>query len=282
MLYITTAPFSLLSYCIYENHQTEKDAITLVEKLDNAQLKNLLTQGDFLTPKIYGISLQNEKPPLNLTQSVQNTTYISITNAQALKQWKELIEEKEWIQEFKLTPERYKSIINQTQIFTEESEEWFWRKFKFYPEKMKREILNLESRFQTKVPLYLLQAFYSAVSIDLFIKLRNCLGNKEATLIIEKLSSSELWSFFIGTSKYPSYIESNFISIKKKAEDTQLEIPLMYLKEAVENKTISVKVAAVLLNQWLLEVDTKRIQGTLKLKYSIEDLKRLKKYLGIY
>lgn len=283
MLFITTAPFSLLSYYIQEIYGDEETHINFRENLDAFEFKAALVDGDFLTSKIYVVSLRSEKPPNNLVQSAENTTYVSISTPSALKDWRKLIEEKDWIEELKLRPERYKGILNSSHIFTEEAEDWFWRKFKNHPGKMKREILNLECRFNFKIPLSFLQAFYSANSVDLFIRLRNQLGSTEATQTIKDFTDSDLWVFFIGTEKKPSFLKISFIdSQKERNEDALLlEVPLMHLIDAVTNRQINMRAAAVLFNQWLVEIGTKRVNGNLKLKYSIEDISRLENYLGI-
>lgn len=287
MLYITTAPLSLLTYYICELYHSELENVSFIEKADLIQFRNALVQGDSLQSKFYGVSLQNEKPPTNIVQSKENITYLSISKQSALKEWRKLIEEKEWIQELKLRPERYKSIINQTQIFTEDAEDWFWKRFKNYPAKMKREILNLEARdFNEKIPIQLLQSFYLANSVDLFLKLRNYLATPTATQVIKDIDISDLWTFFIGNKTTPAYIETAFLNKGKedkenKNESSLLEPPLILLQQAVKYKNISIKAGAVVFNQWLIEIKTKKTKAALKLEYSIEDLKRLEQYLGI-
>lgn len=272
---VTSSPLSLVSYYAYAN---EKKVPTVYRIDTEKELLEVLMLGTRYNPVLSVVEYKG-KPPPNLEVSIFNTVYLCTTDKD-LPYWEEL--NKDWLSIISINPELYKCILDKySQYFDEDSYDYFWETYKYYPKKMLSELMVLILNSPNRK--YTIEDLGVDTSKDVNMLSQVCLqlGSQSNNQTIYSLSESTLRGLFIGSDKKPPYIYYFLVgSPRRPANNPELWLGIEILREAVNDKLITLTIGAVLFNQWVSQLEKIKVNYK-KFTYTVnvEQLNKLENIL---
>lgn len=260
MLHVTSCHESLLYHHLIKSYPDQE--IKVHKNTDN--IGSVLIHKSFRDKTIDMIVMDKEPP--NLKWSPYGTTYLRLNSISS--SLKEFISSSEHIQHLDLRPELYKARLQEFKgIFESDAFEWFWNRFKNYPNKLNAELfllIQLVKSSTKRVTLDDLLSRYNGGAADNFL---NNFGNGEGTKLLQELDSGSLWTLFMDRGSAKASIDS-------KIDETIL-YPLEYVRSIIRLGIMDTRVALMLFNCWLEGVGVTKLRGIYSIKTSKQDLIKL-------
>jgi hypothetical protein len=271
MIYLSTNTASTISYHlerIKKNSSKNNDfSIIRYTGIKAERLPVILKEGSYFNRVKNIISLDDKikkkeiEQLTNLKQNKFSTSYISIEDKEMYKNMKNTLKKLTEVEEISISEAEISSLFAKSSVlFTTEGYNYIKNKFIHCPTKFELEKLRLliiYNQRRERIDLDCLLELYDDIKINHDNRrIIYNLGTNYVNHLIYNCSESDLYALFIGGSKRPSLLYNIFIKYKSKLEFNEYERNLiygcsLYLRDAVLNKTINIKVAVILFNQWI-------------------------------
>lgn len=285
MLYITTAPFSLVGYHIKQT--VGRQPIVLRNVNSNVLQECLAQMGEIsgegkLQDALYLLEWGEGKPPVELEQSIGNLVYVVVDKAEV---WKSLTK-KTWIEFVSIKPDLYRGNLEALRVmFTADAFDYFWyelclNKFKSSPYKWNMELMALvikRSAQNSRFTVEDLQNTYDMVDLNLFEMYLLQIGTRIGSQSLLQMSNTNLWTLFLGNVNRPPHLH-RYLVVQKRNPNLYLYIG--QLQEAVTASLIDLRTAAIVLNNfWQEEMKIQKVDRAVDLEVSSCGMERLSNLL---
>ena len=266
MIYVSDAPLGLLSY--HFTRMKGKNPICVrdakeVDLISCISTPGSITDIDELPEALYLIEYKLSSVPSLDAHVHFNTTYICVPEIS--DKWK-------GVERLTISPSLYKGDLEAIRaIFTEDGYEYFWnalclKRFKGSPRKWNMELNSLMIEFRHKrerISSDYLREKYEGVSGATLSTFLINMGTRKGSEILSGLSSSDLWTLFIGSGEKPPFIY-HYLVERNNAPEIYCCVSLM--REAVIDGLIDLRIGSILFNEWLIECQLIRKFKLIELK----------------
>lgn len=294
MIFLTDNSSSVLRYHLKSIQNSSINAFNIETHSNTkaSQVNKILLRGDIFnqTKSIITFDAKSkakEFEKIYLKQNKFNTSYLSfygVEDKYLFKKVSKKFSTSKNVQIISINEAEVLALFNKyKQIFSRDAFNYIKKYFIDKPTSFEKELFRLVNIYKTSRKILSLEQVVELYEYGQLIpdsrKILYNLGKNATNELIMRCSGGELYGLLIGSDKNPPYIyklffNSNSYRIFNKEQKVIIYSCLQYLKQAVEQNLIEIKIGAILFNQWVYELRL----NNFKLTKELTD--KLLNYLG--